>query len=685
MTEAVSRSEVDALRERVAELETELAEMARAGRERDRERREFEAIFQHSPTATMIVTEDGTVNAWNAGAERLFGYGAEEAIGRNVDDLVTTPEQREQAERYSSSAASGLVHAVTRRVRKDGQLVDVELRALPVLVDGRHVGSVAIYHDITGLQNARRAAEEQHQVVFSNAPVAMVMTGQDGVVSEWNPAAERLFGYTAEEARGRHIDDLVTNLELRSEGQELSRTVHGGGAVKVVTRRARRNGELVDVEVQAVPVRVGGTTAGIVAIYHDVTELLQARRDAEDARRLAEEANASKSRFLSNVSHELRTPLTSVLGFAKIIGERLDNVILPGLDTSDPKRQRAARQVRDNVGIIVTEGERLTSMINNVLDLAKIESGLFEWRDQEISLADLLAQAGHSTSSLFGAKGLELTIDVAADVPPVRGDRDRLLQVVINLLSNAVKFTEAGSVRMAAARHDGEVRVSVTDTGVGLAAEDHAAVFEQFRQVGDTLTDKPRGTGLGLPISKEIVEHHGGRMWLESEPGRGSTFWFSLPVPEAAAATDTQALHSPAPVPADGADPAQPHEGLPLVLVVDDDASTRALLRQQLEERRYAVIEATDGRSALASARREKPSLIVLDVLIPEPDGFDVAAELKSDPDTSSIPILMVTVLDAAERAREHGADAFVKKPFDADILMAQVVQLASPARERAH
>ena len=530
VTERVSASDVAALRERVAELETALAEMARAGRERDRERREFEAIFQYSPTATMIVTDSGTVTAWNAGAERLFGYSADEAIGRNVDDLVTNAEQREQAEAYSAAAASQLVHAVTRRVRRDGQLVDVELRAVPVLVDGRHVGSVAIYHDITALQNARRAAEEQHQVVFRNAPVAMIMTRRDGVVTEWNPTAEKLFGYTAEEAKGQHIDDLVTNLELRAEGQELSRTVHHGGAIKVVTRRAHRGGQLVDVEVQAVPVRVGGKTAGIVAIYHDVTELLQTRREAEEARRQAEEANEAKSRFLSNVSHELRTPLTSVLGFAKIIGERLDEVILPAVDTSDPKRARAVRQVRDNLEIIVAEGERLTSMINNVLDLAKIESGRFEWKDQELSIAQLVEHASNATASLVAGKGVEMRIEVERDLPLVRGDPDQLLQVVINLLSNAVKFTDRGQVVVSAARHDGEIRVSVSDTGVGIAAEDHDRVFEQFRQVGDTLTDKPRGTGLGLPISKEIIEHHGGRLWLDSELGRGSTFRFSLPI-----------------------------------------------------------------------------------------------------------------------------------------------------------
>jgi PAS domain S-box-containing protein len=539
---------IDPLSERVDELEAELARLEQQSHEGDRQRREFEAIFQYSPTATVIVTEDGTVTAWNEGAERLFGYLAREAVGRNIDDLVTAPEQRSEAEGYNTAATAGLVHAVTRRVRKDGQFVEVELRALPVVVDGRRVGSVAIYHDITALESARRAAEEQRQqleTILRHAPAAMITLERDGfTVASWNPAAEQLFGYTAAEARGRNIDDLVSNAELRAEAEEINRRVAQEGPVNVVTRRARRDGRLVDVEIQAVPVIVGQTSTGVVAIYHDVTELLEARRaadaarqQAEAARGLAEAANEAKGRFLSTVSHELRTPLTSVLGFAKMIRERLDQVIVPAVDTSDPKRARAVRQVRDNVGIIVAEGERLTAMINNVLDLAKIESGFFEWRDDEIAVPELLERAGHTTASLFEAKGLELRTEIADGLPTLRGDRDRLLQVVINLLSNAVKFTDEGWVEMRARCQFDELVVAVADTGTGLAPEDHATVFEQFRQVGDTQTDKPRGTGLGLPISKEIVEHHGGRMWVESEPGKGSTFYFTLPVSRAGAAT----------------------------------------------------------------------------------------------------------------------------------------------------
>jgi signal transduction histidine kinase len=271
------------------------------------------------------------------------------------------------------------------------------------------------------------------------------------------------------------------------------------------------------------------------------------------AREAAEAANQAKSDFLANISHELRTPLTSVLGFARIIQKRLQERIFPALEVRDPRLKRAIEQVEENIGIIIAEGERLTTLINDVLDLAKIEAGKVEWQVQPLSIAVVIEHAIASTSSLFDAKGLTLVRDVPDELPLVAGDRDRLIQVVINLLSNAVKFTRQGSVtckvrlskqageaspetpdragrQSRGAAPPGEIVVSVIDTGIGISPADQPRVFEKFTQVGDTLTDKPRGTGLGLPICKEIIDFHGGRIWVESELGRGSTFSFALPV-----------------------------------------------------------------------------------------------------------------------------------------------------------
>jgi len=275
---------------------------------------------------------------------------------------------------------------------------------------------------------------------------------------------------------------------------------------------------------------IGSQIAGAIDNARLFREAREASEAAELARAAAEAANESKSAFLANVSHELRTPLTSILGFTRIVQKRLEERIFPQLQAGDPKTQRAATQVEENLGIILTEGQRLTTLINNVLDLEKIEAGKMDWSLEPLALAEVIAQATAATASLFEQKGLSLVEELPAGLPQVSGDRDKLVQVVINLISNAVKFTDQGMVRVRAQVADGEIRVSVTDQGIGIAEADQPLVFEKFKQVGDTLTDKPKGTGLGLPICKEIVEHHGGRIWVESALGQGSTFAFTLPI-----------------------------------------------------------------------------------------------------------------------------------------------------------
>ena len=272
-------------------------------------------------------------------------------------------------------------------------------------------------------------------------------------------------------------------------------------------------------------------------------QLADATEEAVAARAAAEAASATKSTFLASVSHELRTPLTSVVGFTKLVRKRFEEVVTPALAGlpdggvgADPKLERAVRQIGDNLGIMALEGERLTAMINDVLDLQKIEAGRMEFRREPVDLLAVVDQSIAATSALFATTGLELRREGPPELPVVIGDHHRLIQVVINLLSNAVKFTAAGSVLVRLADVGNEVVVSVRDTGTGIAPADQARVFEAFAQAGDPLTDKPRGTGLGLPISREIVAEHGGRLWLESEPGAGSTFSFALPVADGDAA-----------------------------------------------------------------------------------------------------------------------------------------------------
>ena len=382
------------------------------------------------------------------------------------------------------------------------------------------------------IERARLYASAQQQREYFeslvlNNPVAIVTSDLSWKIVSWNPAAERLFGYTRAEAVGGNIDDLIAPPDRQAEAIEYTHKAYREDRVQAITQRKRKDGTLVDVELLALPVRVAGRQVGAIAIYHDITELQRARQEAEAA-------NQAKGDFLANVSHELRTPLTSVLGFAKIIKKRLEEIIFPSIAADERRLSRAMQQVSDNLSIILAEGERLTSLINNVLDLAKIEAGKIVWQQQPVSMAEVVERAVAATSSLVEQKGLRLAKEIAPDLPEIVGDRDRLIQVVINLVSNAVKFTERGGrITCRAVSASGELVVSVSDTGIGIAAEDVPMVFDKFVQVGDTLTDKPQGTGLGLPICKQIVEHHGGHIWVESRPGHGSTFAFSLPAAEA--------------------------------------------------------------------------------------------------------------------------------------------------------
>jgi signal transduction histidine kinase/DNA-binding response OmpR family regulator len=417
-------------------------------------------------------------------------------------------------------------------------------------------------------------------------------------------------------------------------------------------------------------------------LFEDVK---QAKMEAEAASKAAEKANEAKSAFLSTVSHELRTPLTSVLGFAKIIRKRLDEKIFPIVNHTDAKTEKTVAQISENLQVVISEGERLTHLINDVLDLAKIEAGKMEWNQENVSLPEVAERAIAATTSLFDQKSLKLIKEIDTDLPEITGDKDKLIQVMINLISNSVKFTDKGSVTCKVFRKKDELVVSITDTGIGIAPEDFSAVFEQFKQVGgDTLTDKPKGTGLGLPICKEIVEHHGGRIWLESEPGKGSTFSFAIPLNKAdeqrpvhldelVRQLKEQVAHSQLHV----------NGHSPSILIVDDDDSIRSLLHQELGEHGYLIEEAKNGKEALECVRKQRPDLIILDIMMPEMNGFDVAAVLKNDPQTMDIPIIVLSIVQDKARGFRIGVDRYLTKPIDTHLLFSEIGSLLEQGKSK--
>jgi PAS domain S-box-containing protein len=478
------------------------------------QRRYYEALLEASPSAIAAFDVDHKIISWNAAAERLFGYSRGEAIGRDIDPLVAArPELLEEARQRSKLEVAGLVpeRIVTKRTRRDGSLVDVDTVAAPITVAGQLVGHFAIYNDISELQRQRRYYES----LLDASPAAIVTTDLEQIITSWNPGAERLFGYTPVEAIGRNLDELITNADLLAEALDINRRVEGGEQVHSVGRRARKDGSLVDVQLAGTPIAVGEQKLGYFAIYSDISELQKRTRELADQSRQLEFASAHKSQFLANMSHELRTPLNAIIGFSDVLHEQMFGEL-------------NERQL-DYVDDIRAAGQHLLSLINDVLDLAKIEAGRMDLELAEVDLPGVLRSAVSMQGERAGREGIELSLTAEPEAFTITADERRVRQIVFNLVSNAVKFTPPnGQVDISAQVEDGAVEVAVTDTGPGIAAEAIETIFEEFEQTAEG--KQAEGTGLGLPVSRKLVELHGGRLWVESEVGHGSTFRFTLPV-----------------------------------------------------------------------------------------------------------------------------------------------------------
>ena len=323
-----------------------------------------ESLLETSPSAIAIVDMDDVVTYWNPAAERLFGYSRDDAMGRKIDSLVASrPDLYSEAVELSGQARAGEeVHLVTRRVRKDGTLVDVDLVACAISVEGKQVGYYGIFTDIGELQRQRR----YYEALFDSSPTAIVALDMSGTVTAWNPAAERLFGYTRDEAVRRDIDDMVAaHPDLHREAKERSAIAAGGREPgRVLTQRTRKDGSLVDVDVVSAPVFVAGEQVGYFAIYSDVSELQARTRELAEKSAELEVASKHKSEFLANMSHELRTPLNAIVGFSQVLKEKLFG----------PVNEKQDEYLDD----ILSSSDHLLALINDILDLSKVEAGQVE-------------------------------------------------------------------------------------------------------------------------------------------------------------------------------------------------------------------------------------------------------------------------------------------------------------------
>jgi len=655
------------------------------------------AIVQASPAAIAALDTDGLVRMWNPSAEGLFGWSAEEVIGGPLPTVP--PEDRPQQQSISARATRGesVSNMELRRKRKDGSWIDVQLSTAPIS-DANHqiVLHLGIMLDVTERKRAEKAATERTahlNALVQHSPVAIIALDVEGRVVMCNPAFEQLFLYSEKDLLGKNVDEVITSGEMRKEAQDLTARVTQAEAIHVTTRRQRRDGTLVDVELHGVPLRIDGKIVGTYGLYLEITERrhaeeklkryaaeLEAARDAQEqntreltkafnelgiAKVQAEAASQAKSEFLANMSHEIRTPLNGILGMSELLA-----------DTPLSAEQS------EYLTMLKFSTDALLTLVNDILDFSKIEARKITLEAIEFKLPESLGDTMKSLAFRAFQKGIELTCSLCPRVPEyLIGDPGRLRQIILNLVGNAIKFTEKGEVAVQVevdSQSEDQVMLhfAVRDTGIGIPPQKQEIIFGAFEQVDASTTRRYGGAGLGLAITSHLVRLMGGQIWLESAEGRGSTFHFTGRFglgrnPGAARRAEFAWLIN-----------------LP-ALVVDDNSTNRHILVEVLKRWKMIPTGADGGQHALdllaQSKRSRNPyAVILLDSQMPDVNGFAVAEFVKRDPDLASAVILMLTSggqQGDAACCRQLGIAAYLMKPVkQSEILEAILLALGAPS-----
>jgi PAS domain S-box-containing protein len=650
-------AELRRYREHLEDLVEERTAELRASEER------YRTLFDGVPVGLYRSTPAGPLVDANLAMVQIFGFPSrEELLATNPASLYVDPEERVRGRALLER--EGVVRDFEGRVRRyDGTVIWVRQIARAVKDERSQVlyyeGSLEDITERKGFEEEIRRQKEYFEALFVGSPVAVLTCDLNANVVSWNPMAEKLYGYTREEAIGRNIDDLVANdPTIREEALDYTRQVFAAGRVHGITKRTRRDGSLVDVEILSLPVIVSGEHVGFIVIYVDISELQKARREAEAA-------NQAKSTFLANMSHELRTPLNAIIGFTRLVKRRSRDVL--------PQKQL------DNLDKVLTSADHLLGLINAVLDLSKIEAGRVDVQPTTFDLEALVDVCLRTVQPLVDREALSLVKDAEPDLPQPYTDQDKVRQILINLLSNAIKFTEEGTIAVSARHQNGMLVLAVADTGIGIPERAVERIFEAFQQVDDSTTRRYGGTGLGLSISRQLAQLLGGDVTVESTVGVGSTFTVTIPLRYGAAPSVTppaprfQAPSTPTTV--------QPEEG-PLVLAVDDDPNVIYLLQEHLVEAGYRVVGAADGEEGLRKARVLKPFAIVLDILMSPKDCWQVLHELKADASTRDIPVVVLSSVDNRELGYRLGAFDYLIKPFDREAILSTLTRITFAPRD---
>jgi PAS domain S-box-containing protein len=618
------------------------------------------ALSRDLPVGMLYVNASGTVQLWSAEASAILEWSTEEMLGRplpeplaaTISDLAPRLQQEEQ-----------LNHTLNC-LKRGGGSTEIRLRFKTFRGrNGELNGYMAFFWDNTPDRTAQAEKEEliaserashaaaevaakaesRFRELLEVAPDAIIEVDSRGSIILCNAATERLFGYRREELLGSPVETLIP--EGSRDAHKRHRADYWQNPVtrpmgKGLTLHAqRKDGSRFPVEISLSPVR-SEEGFRVTAIIRDVTDRMIAEeqiravnQQLQQRNQEVERANRLKSEFLASMSHELRTPLHTILGFTELLAEEVDG----------PLNDRQKRFVSH----VHQDAQHLLELINDILDLSKIEAGKMDLRFEVFDALQAIKEVVASLQGRADAKNLTVENRVAADCA-VKADRVRFKEIFYNLLSNAVKFTlEGGRIEIAASMNESRVCFSVKDTGIGIPKSEQASIFDKFYQVGSTTKGVREGTGLGLAITKQLVEMHGGRILVESTPGQGSTFTFTVP---------TEAPRK--------------QDGKPVILIVEDEPSAQELLVTYLEPRGFHTEVSPTIQGAIEIARKTRPSAVTLDLGLPGYSGWRALEELHDRAEFRSVPIIVVSVRDNDGSAQKRGAVAFLQKPLKREVLI---------------
>jgi PAS domain S-box-containing protein len=606
------------------------------------------SIFRTASDAYLtFAADDHRILTLNPSAEGLFGFHGADLVGRPIGALFAG--DGAAGDELPPVLLSGEPTEIAG-VRADGTRLPLEV-AITEARTGEESFYVACVRDIA----ARKRGEESLRDSEAGFRAALEELGEGVVIADENERIVyanarlgELTGYPVDEMIGRSVVDLLVPAEEAETWRQRSQMLLQGFADRGESQIKRREGDAFWAEIHATPFRdPHGEIIGSMSAIADVSERKRIQEELVKAIDESEDANRAKSNFLANMSHELRTPMNAILGYNELLQEEAQDRGLTSM-LPDLEKIRAA-------------GKHLLRLINDILDLSKIEAKKIELNLESFPVSGLVADVSDTMQHLVARRGNRLEVSRSGELGEMRADLTRVRQVLMNLLGNAGKFTEKGLIRLEVRRDSVSGRdwvvFDVADTGIGMTPEQVGKLFHAFTQVDDSSTRRYEGTGLGLAISRQLCSMMGGDVTVVSELGKGSTFTVRLPA-------DCGGGRAPDRKPVTRVS-LSPGQGPPLVLAIEDDRTAFELLGRYLTRQGLRVASAHTGEDGLEKARRLKPALITLDVVMPGIDGWEVLRSLRADPQLSQTPVFVISMVDGANQARELGATEFMAKPID--------------------